>query len=102
MKKMLILNHFFQKDTDDRVEGRKNMKDNRTGNSKVHLDNLSAIPNCRSLTVKEVAQHLGISMPTAYKLINEPDFPVFKVGKIYRIREDLLNEWMLRQSEGGQ
>ena len=45
------------------------------------------------LTTKEVAVLLRCSVPTARELCHRPGFPVFKVGKNFRISKSALAEW---------
>lgn len=47
----------------------------------------------------EVAQLLGISRSTAYKLMHRDDFPSFCIGKRWLVRDSSLNEWLEKQSE---
>ena len=65
------------------------------------LENCNSELNCRTLTVKDIMQRLSIGKDAAYRLLHEPGFPVIKIGRIYRVREDMLNTWLLNQS-GGQ
>ena len=61
-----------------------------------------------ALSVKEMAQTLGICRATAYKLINEPGFPVAKIGDRIIIPVAGLNAWLAnggstqRQNEEGE
>ena len=45
------------------------------------------------LTTKEVAVLMRCSIPTARELCHRPGFPVFKVGKNFRISKSALAEW---------
>lgn len=47
----------------------------------------------------EVAQLLGISRSAAYNLIHRDDFPSFRIGKRWLVRDSSLNEWLEKQSE---
>lgn len=49
------------------------------------------------LTVKEAAKILRVSLPTMYEYINSVGFPAMKVGRSWRIHEDLLDKWILQQ-----
>lgn len=50
------------------------------------------------LTVREVAQYLRLSQAKVYRLAREGSLPVFRIGKAWRFRKDLLDEWLVRQS----
>ena len=47
----------------------------------------------------EVAQLLGISRSAAYNLMRRDDFPSFRIGKRWLVRDSSLNEWLEKQSE---
>ena len=47
----------------------------------------------------EVAQLLGISRSAAYNLMHRDDFPSFRIGKRWLVRDSSLNEWLEKQSE---
>ena len=47
----------------------------------------------------EVAQLLGISRSAAYNLMHRDDFPSFRIGKRWPVRDSSLNEWLEKQSE---
>ena len=47
----------------------------------------------------EVAQLLGISRSAAYNLMHRDDFPSFRIGKRWLVRDSSLNEWLEKQSK---
>ena len=47
----------------------------------------------------EVAQLLGISRSAAYNLMHRDDFPSFRIGKRWLVRDSSLIEWLEKQSE---
>ena len=51
-----------------------------------------------TLTVRDMADLLGISMPKAYELTHQPGFPVIRVGRKALINKDMLLAWMAEQS----
>lgn len=51
------------------------------------------------LTVEEIMKILNISKSTCYKLLKDPDFPSFKLGRNYRVREDELMRWIDEQAK---
>jgi excisionase family DNA binding protein len=51
----------------------------------------SAAP--RALAPKEVAERLGVSLNTVYTLLKNHDLHGFKVGKAWRVREDVVERF---------
>ncbi|NWG33066.1 MAG: helix-turn-helix domain-containing protein [Chloroflexi bacterium] len=50
------------------------------------------------LTVREVAEYLRLSQAKVYRLAKQGNLPVFRIGKSWRFRKDLLDEWLVKQS----
>ena len=50
-----------------------------------------------TMNVQELASQMGISLPKAYKLVKQPDFPVIHVGSRILIPVEAYKEW-LRES----
>lgn len=50
-----------------------------------------------TMSVAEAADHLGISLKSAYTLTHRADFPVIKIGRRTRISRDGLREWVRTQ-----
>jgi excisionase family DNA binding protein len=46
------------------------------------------------LTVREVAQYLRMSETKVYRLVKERRIPVVRIGKAWRFRKDLLDDWL--------
>jgi excisionase family DNA binding protein len=46
------------------------------------------------MTVREVAEYLRISEAKVYRLAKERRIPVVRIGKTWRFRKDLLDEWI--------
>lgn len=55
-----------------------------------------------AITVKEMADMLEISEPTARKLTREEGFPVFHIGKKVLIHRRGLEEWLYQQTAQGR
>lgn len=53
------------------------------------------------LTVREVANYLRISLPTAYKLVHSGDLPHVNIGCRIVIPKDSLSVWLLGRLSGG-
>lgn len=51
------------------------------------------------LSVKEMAQQLGISMPTAYALTERPGFPVVRFGHRKVIPVGDLERWLSKEAQ---
>ena len=49
------------------------------------------------LTVSDVQRILGISRPTAYRIINQAGFPRIQVGRTIRIPPDGFQRWVQNQ-----
>jgi excisionase family DNA binding protein len=50
--------------------------------------------NLTIMTVREVAEYLRISEAKVYRLAKERRIPVVRIGKTWRFRKDLLDEWI--------
>lgn len=53
----------------------------------------------RTLTVKDVAGLLGLSLPKAYELTRRDGFPTIRVGRRILVNQDMLMEWMRKQAD---
>jgi excisionase family DNA binding protein len=53
------------------------------------------------LTVREVAEYLRMSEAKVYRLANERNLPAIRIGKSWRFRKDLLDEWLSQCTESG-
>ena len=65
--------------------------------------------NCKSyddlplfLNASLVAQVLGVSISTAYELMNEPGFPVLRVGSRMVVPKEKFIRWTEKQSGGAK
>ena len=47
-----------------------------------------------TLTVKQLAQELHMSMPTAYDLVKEDGFPSIRRGRKYLVNREALQAWL--------
>lgn len=65
--------------------------------SKTIYKNFEELPAV--LSVKNVSDLLGVSMPIVYQLAQSEDFHSFKVGNRILITKDNLLEWMQCQEE---
>lgn len=46
------------------------------------------------LTIEELAAYLKISKSTLYKLVQKGEVPGQKVGKHWRFRRDIIDQWL--------
>ena len=53
------------------------------------------------LTIAEVAKYLKLHELTVRRLAREGELPAFKVGRQWRIKRDLLEEWIAERSGKG-
>ena len=47
-----------------------------------------------TMSVRELASQLGISLPKAYELVKRPGFPVLRIGTRILIPVDAFREWL--------
>lgn len=53
------------------------------------------------LNANLVSQVLGVSISTAYELMNEPGFPVLRVGSRMVVPKDKFVEWVSQHTQRG-
>ncbi len=51
------------------------------------------------MTVHDVAKYLRLSEAKVYRLANEGNVPSFRLGKSWRFRRDLLDEWTKNETQ---
>ena len=51
------------------------------------------------MNVREVAEYLRISEAKVYRLANQGGIPVMRIGKAWRFRKDLLDQWIRQKTE---
>ena len=49
------------------------------------------------MTTKEAAKYLGIHLITLYRLIKKGEIPSFRIGGLWRLKKDLLDDWILKK-----
>ena len=50
------------------------------------------------MTVKEVARYLHVVQLTVYRMIDRGDLPAVKVGRVWRIRRQDLEDYLKRST----
>lgn len=53
----------------------------------------------RIMKVHELAAYLRVSEAKVYRMAKEGHLPVIRMGKSWRFRSDLIDEWIRRQAE---
>lgn len=54
-----------------------------------------------TMTVEEAGKVLGVSRPTAYKLVQRADFHVVRVGHRLLVSTEGLREWVKKEAGAG-
>ena len=57
-------------------------------------ENKKVITDSAIMTVKDVAEYLRMSEAKIYRLVKEGALPVVRIGKAWRFRKDLLDDWL--------
>ncbi len=52
----------------------------------------------RWLSVAEIAEYLGVRCDTIYKWIERKNMPAHKVGRLWNLKKDQIDEWVLQGS----
>lgn len=55
--------------------------------------------NLTIMTVHDVAEYLRLSEAKVYRLVKERRIPVVRIGKTWRFRKDLLDDWLSECAE---
>ncbi len=65
------------------------------------MNNQSDAPDSNGciMTVHDIAMYLRLSEAKVYKLAKDGQLPALRVGKSWRFRKDLIDEWMRREME---
>jgi excisionase family DNA binding protein len=50
------------------------------------------------MTVHEVAEYLRMSDAKVYRLVKAKQIPVARIGKTWRFRKDLLDDWLSQRT----
>ena len=50
------------------------------------------------MTIEEVAQYLSLHELTVRRLAREGKIPAFKIGRQWRVKKDLLDRWIERET----
>jgi excisionase family DNA binding protein len=55
--------------------------------------------NIGIMTVHDVAEYLRLSEAKVYKMANEGRVPALRMGKTWRFKKELIDEWIRRETE---
>ena len=53
------------------------------------------------MTVRDVAEYLRVSEAKIYKMAKEGNVPAVRIGKSWRFKRELLDEWILQETQKG-
>ena len=56
-------------------------------------------PHVGIMTVHDVAEYLRLSEAKVYKMANEGRVPALRMGKTWRFKKELIDEWIRRETE---
>ena len=51
------------------------------------------------MTVHDVAEYLRLSEAKVYRMANEGCIPALRIGKTWRFKRELIDEWIRRETE---
>ena len=54
-----------------------------------------------TMSVQDLARQMGISLPQAYALVKEPDFPTLRIGTRILIPVEGFQAWLRAKSGSG-
>ena len=52
------------------------------------------------MTIKEVADYLGVHPATVYKFAQQGEIPAFKIGSDWRFHRKFIDQWIERRIAG--
>lgn len=55
--------------------------------------------NVGIMTVHDVAEYLRLSEAKVYRMANEGCVPALRIGKTWRFKRELIDEWIRRETE---
>ena len=65
----------------------------------MHKKEFEVGSNFGIMTVHEVAEYLRLSEAKVYKMANEGHVPALRMGKTWRFKKELIDEWIRRETE---
>ena len=61
------------------------------------MDNQSELQPSQIMTPKEAACYLGFHLVTIYRLLKRQEIPGIKIGKQWRLKRDVLDQWLTQK-----
>ena len=58
--------------------------------------------NACIMTVHDIAEYLRLSEAKVYRMANEGCIPALRIGKTWRFKRELIDEWIRRETESSQ
>ena len=55
--------------------------------------------NGRWLSVDEIGEYLGVKRDTVYKWINDKGMPAHKIGRLWKFKEEDVDNWVKNNGE---
>ena len=55
-----------------------------------------------TMSVQELAAQMGISLPKAYELVKEPEFPTINIGTRIVIPIEAYKDWLIKTSNASK
>jgi len=65
----------------------------------MHKKELEVDSEVGIMTVHDVAEYLRLSEAKVYKMANEGHVPALRMGKTWRFKKELIDEWIRRETE---
>jgi len=65
----------------------------------MHKKEFEADAGVGLMTVHEVADYLRLSEAKVYKMANDGHVPALRMGKTWRFKKELIDEWIRRETE---
>jgi excisionase family DNA binding protein len=63
------------------------------------LEPLLPAPPVQLLDIPTVAKRLSVSRVKVYALINKDGLPAVKIGKVFRVSQNSLNQWVQQREQ---
>lgn len=54
------------------------------------------------MKVRDVAEYLRLSEAKVYRMANNGSIPALRMGKTLRFKKEILDEWIYRETRGGE
>lgn len=58
-------------------------------------------PDVDIMNVHDLAEYLRLSEAKIYKLANEGQIPALRMGKVWRFKKDIIDEWIRQMTNQG-